>query len=650
MYKKDITKGYNRTYKTPKYDDIEVTDAKRPQREGEVNLLIARKAAKGLPRAGSSITPKVDPYTQVLPDSAPYALLNAMNPMIGGNYGGLDNLDGGNIRQMITSEASTFLHAYDCLQMEVVVNYRYLPMVTDARKVGYGIADQMVKAIDEIQSLASATTYTALPVNSYKIESSIPYSTKSPDDSTAALPGPMYELLIGYQVLLQVGGQVIQTFNKHRMNMGEMMRMSWDRETPLLNSYFGLLQKKSFLSAVQSLSYCLAGEYFDSEWLLQMAAMCNITSRRSDALTEPLLEGFVTHKIPTSFKVFVNSASSTPLFDLAAMDAHADATSDAHPEFKKYGYEFMSIGQMCERWGQLLSIEDTLAWVRQRRAGTTQMTEQDRFRMITYILEEFNYFFGIFKPAMADLRSALDVLSRSGVNRWGKIKGLSIVKATDTKIVRNITLEDMFTTLCAGGVEMSFNSTTYRWTGKTPWNIYLGLPEYDAKSGGSFLSFSTKTLDTDSAPETSRLYIPRAFPVQGNLKALNRLGDERKISVRAVKAADSKILRRLMPLKNTALTIRVAYPAEVSGMQRVDMAMLNWALVKVLGCAATSDPGTTQETINNTTIVLESDILCYLDYEIEDITSEMITYARTKGPFVVNVLDENTVGFLSFGK
>ena len=124
-------KQFNRSNR--QYDDYEKTvhgqkDAKKPEKEGKVDSVLSFKALRGLPKSGSSIMPKVDPYTSVLPGSDPYALLNAMNRSVGGKYGGDDNLDGGNTQQFVTSENSRFLNCFDTFLMQLPMNYRYLPI------------------------------------------------------------------------------------------------------------------------------------------------------------------------------------------------------------------------------------------------------------------------------------------------------------------------------------------------------------------------------------------------------------------------------------------------------------------------------------------------------------------------------------------
>lgn len=206
-------------------------DAQKPDDEGDVKTLIAQKAYSGLPRSNSAITPKLDPYTEILPGSYPYALLNRFNRPVGGSYSGDDNLDGGNTKQFLTSESSVFLHAFDSMAMSFDVNYRYLPIKANDNARGKQYTNEMIRAIDEVISSLNATTYTNLAVNEYTIECDIPTGTFEPDDKekkTYKTSGPagLYLWLIFYQLILCSVAGAITTFNKARANMGNMMRTS----------------------------------------------------------------------------------------------------------------------------------------------------------------------------------------------------------------------------------------------------------------------------------------------------------------------------------------------------------------------------------------------------------------------------------------
>lgn len=170
--RKNYGKGF---YRKPARDAhlFEVPhDANRPSDEASsaASQILAAKTVKGLPKSGSSVTVKQDPYATVLPGSDPYALINNFNPKAGGSYQGKDNLDGGQTQQLLTSTKSNFLHCFDSMLIRGKANYRYLPIRSDDTARGKGFVREMLQACDEMLSLCKATTFTNLALyDSYYI-------------------------------------------------------------------------------------------------------------------------------------------------------------------------------------------------------------------------------------------------------------------------------------------------------------------------------------------------------------------------------------------------------------------------------------------------------------------------------------------------
>lgn len=620
---------------------IEIKDAKKPEPKSSANVLLSTKAMRNLPKSGSSITPKLDPYTSTLPGSDPYALLNALNKPVGGKYGGLDNLDGGNTQQFVTSERSKFLKCFDTLLLETKINYRYLPIAATDTARGKAFTDEMIKAISEIVSLTQATTFTSLAYSNYKVDCDIPVGTQTKTDADKAdIPYQTYQWLIYYQLILQSISGALTNFNKFRANIGNMMRMSWNRETPRLNSYFGLMQKKSFLAQFESLCLTLRGEYFDLDWMQQYNMLNAVVSRRSNAFTEPVLEMGTVHTLPSKFKLTVGTEV---LYDHAQLDKWAAdwGKTISNGGLMPSGYEFDTFAGACHSLTTLLSINDTLGWVR----GDTTITEQNRFNAISNIIGYFTVVMNYFKPRMGDLRAMLNVLQRSGVNQWQNQVVLNITQDTDLPFVRNLTVENIYQMAAGGADEIAWNATTYRWASHSMWNMYTGVPEYDSKAGGAFISFSSKTLKNGT--ESAVAYLPIAFNAITKIRATNRLGEAAVISYKPVLVKDSNELTRLIPLEDGTeqnFKMRVPY-SDATGLDAVAKCMLSYAGEKVFGSFSLGDPTTATADIH-----VDTDNLCFVVYEIEDFTNDMITYARCKGPFRVNSDKVVDLGFAGFSR
>lgn len=639
MWKRDYKKKGIVKDKPLRWDNnIELKDAKKPERTGTPNTLLSVKALRNLPKSGSSVTPKLDPYTATLPGSDPYALLNAMNKPVGGKYGGLANLDGGNTQQFVTSERSKFLKCFDTMMLETKVNYRYLPIAADDTARGKAFTDEMIKAISEILSLLQATTFTALAYNNYTVDSDIPVGTTQKHEGDGAdSPYQTYQWLIYYQIILQSISGALTNFNKFRANIGNMMRMSWNRETPRLNSFFGLMQKKSFLAQVESLCLTLRGEYFDTDWMQQYNMLNAVVSRRSNAFTEPVLEMATRHTIPTKFKL---TASGQTIFDHTDLDNYAAAMGKEKADggVMPKGYGFKTFDEACQSLTTILSINDTLDWVR-----GSNVPEQDRFNGISNIFSYLTIVMNYFKPRMGDLRAMLNVMQRSGVNQWQNQVVLGVTQDTDVPFMRNLTVENIYQMAAGGADAIKWNPTTYRWASHSMWNMYTGVPEYDSKAGGAFISFSAKELQ--NANDSAVAYLPRAFNTITRIRAVNRIGEAAIIDFKGVVAKSKKALTRLIPLDEADdFKMRVPYSTAAS-LDDVAQCMLAYASEKVFGSFSIGDPATDTADIH-----VDTDNLCFVVYEIEDFTNDMITYARCKGPFKVNTDRVVDLGFAGFSK
>lgn len=594
---------------------------------------------------GASLTVKADPYAIVLPGSQPYALMNKGLPRIGGNYGGKDNLDGGITNQLLTSELSNFLHCFDAMILRAKVNYRYLPIIPEDNKRGQGLITQMINAIDEIISVAKSTSYYQLAINQYYIATDLPGGkgydkTKIADMLSLGTPQGLYCMLICYQIYLQAIASAFNMYNKFRANQGLMIDMSWNRETPKLNSWFSLANKSSMVNQWKSLAYILNGEYFDAEWMRQYNMIGSLVSRRSQSMSDPVLEIACTHNVP-KFKLL--ATDGTVLFDSATIDAIF--SNSLNPDISKAG----SFEGALDLLSNVLSINDTLYWVR-NPAKYQAATEQSRFNYLVAMVTCLTNAASLFKPAMGDLRTMLDTLARTQVIQWKKNTQLEIYDNLYAQPSYNLTVNDFYKTLLSGADEVSWDNTTRRWSLTTPWDYYEGIPEYDSKSGGVFLSLSTKTFTTTDETGQSTNYLP--VLISGFIKAeaggrsglayiINRLGTNVVIDIATGKLSSNRGLARLNPMAGYDFKVRVPYTA--TSLDKLDQSFLNIAIMRVLGVFSY---GSTNTIDADTDLSVNPDLLCFITTEVDDLQNEMITYCRTKGPFVVNPDLKSEMGFL----
>lgn len=290
-----------KTYSRKSYDQTTTYGGgTRPTGEGSVKDLISQKAMKDLPKSSYSI--KADPYSAALPTSEPYPLIAKFNRVADASYSGEDNIDGGNVQQYANSTTSKFLKYFDSFRLKYRVNYRYLP-ITTTTKVGKSLIDEQRKSIAEAVSVLKATTFTQMAINNFAVETDLAMGSavakeigkhsdqeKTPIMAYTNLTDVIYAMSIYYQIFLQDALSVMNWHNSFRLKQGTAIRDAWNREVPNLNSFFGLMNKKAFLSLLESINLSFEGEYIDKDFMTQMNILCLMPSRRSNSITDPVLE------------------------------------------------------------------------------------------------------------------------------------------------------------------------------------------------------------------------------------------------------------------------------------------------------------------------------------------------------------------------
>lgn len=653
-YRRRSMRDSKRTFDKP---EIKVGTGGRPplsDGSGEVNLELSVKSLSGLPK--SPVSMLVDPYTNALPGTMPYPLLNVYNRNIGGSYGGFKNLDGGTTVQYNNARTSKFLDVFDSALIGIRLNYRYLPILPIDTNRGGQLIDEMRKAISEATSTLSATTFTAQNIYYYAVETDLPMGSATTSEISLAdgtkvqvyknIEDVVYAASIFYQLILQQCALAFNNFNCGRAKQGLMINMSWNREVPYLNSYFGLLNKKAFLATWDAISYGLEGEYFDEDFMQQTNLLSLIPSRRSNSMNDPLMEVLATFAMPTTFKLHLctstaKTTSAGVIFDYEEMK-YTDATSGII-KFADAVYDLV----------QKMSVNDTLLWARLFSNSATAVTDVERFNTLKSDLSTLNYCLTYFKTCFNDLRTVFDIMSRSGVNKWKKGVKLKVTPITEMNIANNLTINNIYALLGSGPETVYYDDVTKRWRSYSLWNIYYGIPEHDAYAGGCFFSFSTKNLFIGEAKDTNIGYLPIAFSVLTNkqsggfCRVLNRRGVAGWYKATVSTAANNPVYARLVPLDSqNTYELRVAtFDASAAPFNTNIVRSQLYKLGQQLFGTSCIKTGT-----NSVDYALDPDILCVYDYQIEDFTNEVITYARSNGPFVANATDTSFLGFYGLKK
>lgn len=642
-YTKSFTRRNNYT------DNTQYNGTGKPSKEGKLDDLLSIKALKNLPASSYSV--QADPYTASLPTSRPYPLLTTFNKTVGGSYAGLPNLDGGNVQQYANSINSGFLKIADSMRLQKNINYRYLPILpqSGSHYRGKALVNENLKAIAESMSILQSTTYTQMALNRYAVKTNLPMG----DAKTVHFAGEtQYDLYTDKSAVFYAMSVYYQTFwlnilntltwhNSFRVKQGTAIRDAWNREVPVLNAFFGLMNKKSFLAVIDSINLSFEGEYIDTGFARQAAMLNAMPSRRSNAMTDPVLEVQTAYNMPDIEVYYLNADGSAVLAKV--FDSKDLKYAPADKEF--------TFTQAIENLNDYLSLEATKVWARNTTVGDASDTV--RFNQINQWFQVINYCVNMFKPAWNDYREALDTTSRAGIVQWQKGFRPATTKDTDAPLFRNMIVDDIYQLIMSGASSLEFDQSTKRLRSYSLWNMYTGIPEYDAKQGGVFLALSCKDVtgisdDPDGTPD----YLPVIFEYNSAeneiVEAVTRDGKVFIITKGVKILGNDKILNRLAPLPTQAsLSLRVptvdsAHNKDLYGNSAIDtyLSFISKTLLTVFGlCTIQNSGGTTYNT------EVDSDILAIYQVEFEDITNEAVTYARANSPFRGTTSSAGILGF-----
>lgn len=666
-------KSYNK--RQDYMDNYKYSGGDKPTEEKDVKNYLSTKALSGLPHSSYSVT--ADPYTAALPTSEPYPLIARFNKAVGGNFAGNANIDGGNVQQYANSIRSKFLKYFDFMKLKLSVNYRYLPsrlnvlpedIGPDNDYVGSGLIDQARQSIAEATSTLQSTTFTQMAIYDYVVETDLPMGTAirskavGPDGNYFIRDGKqvfiytnlsdvIYAALRYYQVVLQDVINVLNWHNSFRLKMGTCIRSSWNRETPSLNSLFSLFKKKSWLALCDSIALSIPGEYVDVEWAKQMSALNAMPSRRSNSITDPVMEVQTRLIAPSVFRLYLRDSEgklidTTPIFD--------DAVDMVKAYLGEGSKQTISMWDAIDDINNHLSAEYVMSWA--RSSDINKMVDNPDNAYFNYVKTRFDVIslcLTTFKTKFNDIREVLDVVARTGLVTWTKGFRPTICADTDAALFDNKLVDNIYEMIYSGPTSISMDNRSKRWRTYSLWNMYSGIPEYDAYSGGSFLTFSGKYINTDDDEDRVYKYVPQMFIADETIidgknagvviNCVARDGVNCYIKAESVLGYSNLSLSRLFPLPSmSGLNIRVPVVHSIDGetLTQEHKSTLLKTCTQVFNFVKLD---------GNDTIYIEPDILSIYDIEIEDVTNDSIAYARATAPFRGSTGYDGVLGFNTFG-
>lgn len=645
MYKRDRRAREEKRYEPEKIEVFEPKRAGAPkQTESKSGEIFSRKPFTGL-RLGASITTKANPYQDAALQSQPYNVVGENSPVIDVNYGDKENLSGNILTRILSDENSTLLNTFDAFSLGLKAKYRHVDIsaveitkngsgkvtavkIVNPGNVAYNL--ELVKAIEDSISKGYAETFTQLPIMSnltVKTKTQTYNSNKAtfyvysglvtlPEVGDAAPTELVYEgskgllaLLLAYQTYLQSLHLALSKYNKLMAMEQHLKDVSFNRDDVTLNQVYGLLKKSSFVSALKGLATTVKGEYLDIDWLSKVAKFALVPSRKSAGMVDPLLDINARYQwVPIVFSIGEFSADTSEWYD-----GIGDFSDDIEP------YEI-------------------LKWARRVDNGLENITPTAYYNKLTDAVDEIVAASYVFKSEVTELRTLLDVFNRVGLTRWSKGAVINIMtNIPQYRPVYNVTVHDIYRAMYSGDPVLAFNDVTMRWQIHSLWNKYTGIPQFERFYDGQQLIFSSKRFPVDEADPghiTSKYLVPQLFVESTSdnpydLEMLNRVG----VTFGVVESdptdiTDANYTGRFDLLKQG---FKVSFPLVIiagEGKELIRSYALA-ALESVFGVSGIKlDVGEPVYMVN-----VSNDIIGYVDVELESTVNEMISYAKTYGPF-----------------
>lgn len=660
-------KKYDKRHtKTDIVDEAVKWDYGQPAKEKktENSMMYQNKAFRDLQNVGL-IEVKADPNTEASLSGVPYNIIARTNRVIDAKYAGYDNISGNAITRLQNSNDSQLLNSFDTIGMNIRVNYCYMcyKESNETNHNNVAVNREMLKAFTEAISKGYSTMLTQLPFYTNIIETDMP-EISGLTDAQKDLYGK-FGGLIHYQTVQQ---NLVAPLAKYIQTMSlesELQMMSYRREAPLITALYGLLKKKAFIAYLNSIGTNVIGEYFDLNWYKQNNTLINVPSRKSKALTDPLITATATTYIPKctmSIPGADEEDDPTPYYESIKQDGSGVLQVSGvflNPDTWQFeGTNEQPVTKTLEeivyKVNRLLDQQTILTWARklnyQPLSVGTIKSPSAYYQQVVKLLEYINTIATRFVTNITDIRTFIDKLQESGMVYWQKGIKLSVDHVGPQEVNYNVLLHNMVSAYVGGSKTMVYDQNTQRWQCYTLWNKYEGVAEFDRKSGGSFLTFGLRNLDTTGIANTD---IAMCLPIllapeltQGSSKcvATTRIGALYDVtSDSSATLLSDPILARLDPLK-IGMYVKVPFMDVSSISNTGERAKMASSCLKLL--QDISGYGKIKWSNSVSHAVCDPDYLCFIDVQLEDVSNEMITYCRNYSPFRVQTPDgKRTIGF-----
>lgn len=377
-------------------------------------------------------------------------------------------------------------------------------------------------------------------------------------------------------------------------------------------------------------------------------------------MIDPLLTIVATHAIPA---LTITDASGAQVYTSANL-ATSTAASLVNPEnFNVVTGQAVTLEKLIENVTKLMNPAYILRFVRLMNhnslpSGSINTISAYGEAVKTY-LSYISRFAAQFSTAMSNLRTFLDKLSQSNMIYWKKGVSFFVDKIQQLEPHYNALLNDVFAATYSGADKITFDNATKRWRAWAFWNKYVGIPEFDRLSGGSFLTFGLRDIQSvasDNTPvdfNSSSGLIPILFSTDANDTSsliVTRLGASTGIEKGSITNANlltDHYLTRLNVMNNSTISLKrplidITISDTAKKAKFASAALL--FIGNVFGYGSTKSRSGSVDVIEDT--MIDPDYVAFIDLEIEDVSNQMIVYARNYAPFRIDTPNaDRTMGF-----
>jgi len=542
------------------------------------------------------VTVKVNPESEAGELADPYAIIGPTNKVIDANYFGEDNTSGAVCAQLALGSGSNFSNVADIISEEVEINYNYCKHTASDNANAQANKSYYYPWAD-IDSSIQAEAFYDLPFFKWAVAAG----------STTYYDDPLLDVIDFYQIVLQATYQIPLRYKVLRSLEKELKDMCYQRGASILNDIYARLKKKTLIGTIDGISEAVSNHFLDVKWFEETSLLLAQPCKKAVGMLDPLIELKI--KYGYNNNLTVNDENGSKLF----------SSADSH-----YTDLFTKINAVLDA----LSIQTV---VQMARTNANYATIQTWMNGIVSAVADIKNDLDQFTRDFQDLIVAFKRMSKAGYTNWKVGQFLLLDNISETfKPVFNKMVFDIVRNTFTGARDIKYDSAINQWKSYTIWDKYLGIPGYDQKSGGSVLTFSTKSVVNGSGLSLS-------YPVWfkfGSCYALTRKGEQYAITLvdlQVNSGAIARILGRLSPLSTTDGEYFHCPSIDVSALSAkpTEQAWIIEAIQHVFGyLRATVSAG-------NYNYCISDDILTAVDYVISDLTNAMDTMGRINAPFRV---------------